>query len=81
MITSIQRLMKASQAVTPLAELRFKGIPDREDWVVCQVLAGGIILVESSAGPIEDMIQDVIERLRRMSQRIQLAAVREDAED
>jgi hypothetical protein len=79
-MSSVHRLIRASQAVTPLAEVRFKGIPDREDWVVCQVLAGGVILAESAAGPVDTVMEDVIGRLEKMSQRIHLAAVREEEE-
>ena len=61
-----------------MAEIRFKGIPDREDWVVCQIYAGGVILVESAAGPIEEVLLDVICSLERMSERIHQAASQDD---
>jgi hypothetical protein len=80
-MSTVQRLIRASQAVTLLAEIRFKGIPDREDWVVCQVLAGSVILAESAAGPVDDVMQDVIGRLEKMSQRIHLAAVKPEDEE
>ena len=77
-MSTVRRLLRASQAVTPLAEVRFKGIPDREDWVVCQVLAGGVILAESAAGPVDTVMEDVIGRLEKMSQKIHLAALKDE---
>jgi len=62
--------MKAARTVTPAAEVRFRGIPDREDWWVCSIQVGGAILVESSAGPLDQVIEDVTAKLKKMSQRL-----------
>lgn len=77
-MSTAQRLIRASKAVTSMAEVRFIGIPDREDWVVCRVMAGGLILVESAAGPVEDVMLDVVAKLEGLSQRILRAATEED---
>jgi len=74
-MSTVHRLLRASRAVTPAAEVQFVGIPDREDWVVCKVRAGGVILVESAAGPLDEVMVDVIAKLEKMSQRIHLAAI------
>lgn len=56
--------------MSPQAEVKFRGIPDREDWWVCIVLVGGVILVESSAGPLSNVLDDVTKKLKGMSQRM-----------
>jgi hypothetical protein len=79
----VHRLIRASRAITPAAEIHFRGVPDREDWIVCRVMAGDLILVESAAGPTDDVMLDVISKLEKMSQRIHLATIRPagDADD
>jgi hypothetical protein len=46
-------------------------------------MAGDLILVESAAGPTDDVMLDVISKLEKMSQRIHLATIRPagDADD
>ena len=56
--------------MSPAAEVRFKGIPDRDDWWVCLVSVGGVTLVESSAGPLLTVLDDVTRKLKGMSQRM-----------
>lgn len=66
----ITRLMEAARTITPAAEVHFRGIPDREDWWVCSIQVRGAILVESSAGPLDSVIDDVTKKLKKMSTRL-----------
>lgn len=64
------RLGEAVKAISPRAEIRFKGIPDREDWWVCVISVGDVILAESAAGPLDTVLTEVTKKVQGMSQRI-----------
>jgi hypothetical protein len=66
----LKKLGEAVKAISPQAEIRFRGIPDREDWWVCIVAVGDAILVESAAGPLETVLDETAKKVRKMSSRI-----------
>ena len=69
----LRRLFEAARAITPQAQVTFRGIPDREDWWVCVVSVGSVILVESSAGPPDVVLDEASKKLRGMSQKMKAA--------
>jgi hypothetical protein len=59
--------------ISPQAEFTFRGIPDREDWWICLVSVGGLIIVDTAAGPLENVVSDATNKISRMSQRMRVA--------
>ena len=70
-VNVLTRVLSAAHAITPAAEVIFRGIPDRDDWFVCRVQAAGVILTESKAGPVDIILEDTLTRLDSMSRKIQ----------
>jgi len=68
-----KRLFEAVRTISPQAELTFKGIPDREDWWVCLITVGGVIIVDTAAGPLEVVFEEAARKIGRMSQRMRAA--------
>jgi hypothetical protein len=68
-----KKLTEIVRTISPQAELTFKGIPDRDDWWICLVSVGSVIIVDTAAGPIEDVLNEAIKKIGRMSQRIRAA--------
>lgn len=68
-----KKLAEAVRTISPQAELVFKGVPDREDLWVCLIIIGGVIVVDTAAGPIEDVLNEAIKKIGRMSQRMRIA--------
>ncbi len=66
----LRKLGDAVKAISPQAEIRFRGIPDRDDWWVCIISAGDIILVQTAAGPLEAALVEAAKKVQKMSQRI-----------
>lgn len=64
------RLCAAVRALSPHGETAVRGIPDRDDWWVCTVRVGNIVLAESSAGPFDYVIDEVTRKIKSMSQRM-----------
>lgn len=62
-----------------MADLRFLGVPDREDVWVVRVSVMDVILVETAAGPLERVVEEATKKIKTMSQGI-LAAVTEGNE-
>jgi hypothetical protein len=68
-----KKLTEIVRTISPKAELSFRGVPDRDDLWICLVSVGGVIIVDTSAGSIEDVLNEVIKKISRMSQRIRTA--------
>lgn len=64
------RLVQAVRTLSPQGVTTIRGIPDREDWFVCSVNVAGVILSESGAGPLEEVIDEVTRKIKGMSQRM-----------
>lgn len=79
----LHRLTEAARAISPVGQVAFRGIPDREDWLVCIVSVGSVILFESSAGPLDFVMDEALRKLGSMSQRVKMAlrAPGDDTED
>ncbi len=72
----LRRLCEATRAISHQADLKFFGIPDREDSWVVRVAVRDAILVETAAGPLESVIEEATKKLSSMSQRVIEAAAR-----
>jgi len=64
------RLCQAVRAFTPAGEVAVRGIPDRDDWWVCTVRVSTVVIVESSAGPMEFVLDEVTRKIKSMSTRM-----------
>lgn len=69
-VEELARLCEAVRTLSPHAEIRFRGVPDRDDYWVCIVVIGDVILFESAAAPLPDVTQQVTEKIKHMSQRM-----------
>ena len=56
-----------------MGQVAVRGIPDREDWWVCIVSVGNVILFESSAGPMDFVLDEALRKMTTMSQRVKIA--------
>lgn len=63
-----------------MADLRFLGVPDRDDAWVVRVSVMDVILVETAAGPLEKVIEDATKKIKTMSQGI-MAAVNANSDE
>jgi hypothetical protein len=50
-----------------------RGIPDRDDWWVCVVRVGDVILFESAAGPLDFVLDETTRKMLTMSRRVKAA--------
>jgi len=75
---SLHLLCQAVRTLHIEGQIRFHGIPDREDWWVCIVSVGDAIITETQAGPIEDVIEIATARIQEISERV--AAILESAD-
>jgi len=66
----LRKLGEAAKAISPQAEISFRGIPDREDWWVCLISVGDAILVQTAAGPLETVLIEAAKKVQGLSQRI-----------
>jgi hypothetical protein len=73
-MSRLEKLAEAVRTISPQAEFTFRGVPDREDLWVCLVSVGGLIIIDTAAGSVEDVLNEVIRKIDRMSHRL-LAAV------
>jgi hypothetical protein len=64
------RLCQAVRSLTPAGEVAVRGIPDRDDWWVCTVRVGSVVIVESSAGPMDLVLDEVTRKIKSMSTRM-----------
>lgn len=64
------RLCQAVRTLSPYGEVATRGIPDRDDWWICTVRVGSIILVESLAGPMDQVLDDVTNKIKEISSRM-----------
>ncbi len=55
--------------MSPQIGVTFRGTDDEDVWV-CVVSAGGMILFESKPGPMDDVIEQTIQKLQRISNKI-----------
>lgn len=74
----LRRLTEATRAVSPIGQVSFRGIPDREDWLVCTVSVGSVILFESAAGPLDFVLDEALRKMATLSQRVKVALRQED---
>jgi hypothetical protein len=56
-----------------MGQVAVRGIPDREDWWVCIVSVGNVILFESSAGPMDFVLDEALRKMSSLSQRVKIA--------
>lgn len=68
-----KKLTDVVRTISPQAEVTFKGIPDRDDWWICLISVGGVIIVDTAAGPIDAVLNEAIRKIGRMSQRMRIA--------
>lgn len=69
----LRRLTEATRALSQVGQVTFRGIPDREDWFVCVVSVGDIILFESGAGPLDFVLDEALRKMSTLSQRVKVA--------
>ena len=67
---ALTRLCEAVRALSPQGEVRFQGVPDHEDWCVCSVWVSDVILFQSAAGPLDQVLEQVRAKIKGMSQKI-----------
>lgn len=65
-----ERLVRSVRTLSPQGTTSIRGIPDREDWYVCTVAVAGVILAESSAGPLDEVIDEIMRKIKAMSTRM-----------
>jgi len=75
-VRRLRRLCDATRAISPLADIRFIGIPDRDDMWVVRVAVRDAILVETAAGALEKVVEEATKKLKTMSRKIIAAADR-----
>lgn len=71
----LRRLCDATRAISPGGEVIVRGIPDRDDWWVCVVRVGDVILFESAAGPLDFVLDETTRKMLTMSRRVKAAIV------
>lgn len=69
-------LLDAVRAISPHAQVHFLPVPDRDDIWVLRVIVGSVVIVETAAGPLDEIGQAAGQKLRSMSRRM-LAVVKE----
>lgn len=77
----LRRLTEATRALSPVGQITFRGIPDRDDWLVCIVSVGEVILFESGAGPLDFVLDEALRKMSTMSQRVKVALRVSDDDD
>jgi hypothetical protein len=70
----ITQLLAAARALSPEVEVRFRGTPNEDLWV-CVVTVGPVVLFESPAGSIEEVIEGAVHKLKGMSQKMRAILV------
>jgi len=67
---TLHQLCDVVRTLSPQGEVRFRGVPDRDDWWVCSVWVGDVILFQSAAGPLDEVMAQVRAKLKSMSQKV-----------
>lgn len=67
-------LLNTTRALSSHAQTHFLPVPDREDIWVVRITVGSVVVVETAAGPLDEVMELAIGRLAGMSYRM-LAAV------
>jgi hypothetical protein len=75
----LRKLCEAVRTIHSSSELRFFGVPDRDDIWIVRVAVKEITLIETAAGPLEVVMDDAARKLKALSQRL-LAAISHPAE-
>lgn len=62
----LRQILTAARALTPQAEVTFKGTPNEDEWV-CVVAVGAVVLFESKPGTAEVIVEEANKKLKGMS--------------
>lgn len=76
----LRRLCEIVRSISPMADVRFMGVPDRDDIWIVRVAIRDAILVETAAGPLDNVMEESIRKLRALSQRFLTAVSQTTAE-
>jgi hypothetical protein len=76
-MTRLDLLLTAARTLSPHIGVKFQGTEDENTWI-CMVSAGGVILFESKPGTIDNVIDQTIHKLQRISNTIRKALPPDD---
>jgi hypothetical protein len=69
----VRRLCAAAREINPSVRIILCGVPDREDFWAISVRVGDVILVETSALPLDKAVMEANKKIQKLSQRVLMA--------
>ena len=71
-MNSLVRLFDTVRAISPVGEVRLRGEPTVEGFCHGSVLVGGVILVEVTPGPVDEVVEGLLSKMQAISNRMRL---------
>lgn len=69
---NLDRLVRAARDISSQIEITFRGTDEENKWICIVSVGHDAVLFESDPGEIDFVIEEAVNKLKRMSQRIRI---------